>query len=260
MKKAILLLSFLALCLFVHAKINLKRIETQILERSNFQRESIGLNPLLPEKSLADIARQHSKNMLEQGFFAHVDSDGNRVSDRVNRLYPELLYIAVAENLFSIENATDEETILDEAIGGWLKSPGHRENILNGKYSHLGVGAVQKGKKIMITQVFALPLVKLGTRIPDKVDQSKELVLFFEFMRPVKADKYQAFLSFPDPNIRHDIDDSTYVLGFEPFELRWINSKIFSVRLRFNAGKGNYTLSFGDGSSFLERGYTIPVY
>ena len=36
----------------------------------------------------------------------------------------------------------------------WMKSPGHKRNILNSKFSLIGVGIKKKGKYFYATQVF----------------------------------------------------------------------------------------------------------
>ncbi len=43
------------------------------------------------------------------------------------------------------------------AIDGWMKSPGHRDNILRPIFTQTGVGVWQEGDKYYITQLFLLP-------------------------------------------------------------------------------------------------------
>lgn len=40
------------------------------------------------------------------------------------------------------------------AVNGWMNSPGHRKNILNGEYDEAGVGIAQVNDYLIITQVF----------------------------------------------------------------------------------------------------------
>ncbi len=243
----------------VWAKQKMNSLEGRILERTNFERESVGLGTLIHDTGLAELARKHSKNMLAQGFFAHEDPDGKRVGERANDQYPELLYYSIAENLASVMHHKNTELMVDAAMQGWLNSPGHRDNLLNSRYTHLGVGAATDGKIVLITQVFAFPLVKLGTRIPPVVDSNKELVLYLEYMRNSEPGKFEAYLHYPNPRKAFFVDETTYVLGFEPFKPEWINSKIFRIRLRFDDGRGTYRLTFGDGGSFLGNYYIIEV-
>lgn len=260
MRKLLIVLLLVFPNLILGARLNIKHLENAILQKTNFERESVGLNPLKFDAGLADVARYHSANMAKHDFFDHTDHEDMKVGDRAKAIYPQLLFNSIGENLASVTNAKDVETIISEAVTGWMNSPGHRENILNSRFSHLGIGIVRDGKKVLITQVFARPMVKLGSKIPARVRADKDLVLFFEYMRDSGAERFEAFLHFPDPGQKHFIDERTFVMGFEPFSLNWINDHVFSVRLRFNGGAGVYILTFGEGGTFLSNGFTIQVY
>jgi uncharacterized protein YkwD len=106
--------------------------------------------PLLAESRLALAARGHSSDMAQQAYFDHVGKDGSQPWDRVSaQQYP---WQSVGENI-AAGYATPEE-----AVAGWLKSPGHCANIMAQNYTQTGVGQVQGGPyKIYWTQVFARP-------------------------------------------------------------------------------------------------------
>ena len=38
---------------------------------------------------------------------------------------------------------------------GWMKSPGHRANLMNPRYTKIGIGIVAKGGYVYATQIFA---------------------------------------------------------------------------------------------------------
>jgi hypothetical protein len=47
-----------------------------------------------------------------------------------------------------------EEEVDQRAVSGWMNSPGHRRNILNGEYTEAGVGIAQVKDYFIMTQVF----------------------------------------------------------------------------------------------------------
>lgn len=241
------------------ARIKPREIEQEILRATNFERESLGFEPLKYDSGLADLARYHSANMARHDFFAHEDHEGKTVGSRAQARYSQLLYVSIGENLASLTNATDSKMVVTEAISGWMDSPGHRENILNSRFTHLGVGVIVEGRKVLITQVFAYPMVKLISKIPNTVDKDRELVLYCEYMRDGGAERYEGYLHYPDRNQKHFIDERTYVVGFEPVPLKWTGKRAFSVRLQFRGGPGTYVLTFGEGGTFINNGFAIQV-
>jgi uncharacterized protein YkwD len=66
---------------------------------------------------------------------------------------PRWRYLAAGENLARIESRDP----VGRAVSGWLKSPGHRENMLSARFTTTGVGACRKGRAIYFTQLFLRP-------------------------------------------------------------------------------------------------------
>lgn len=194
MKLIIVALLMSCLCISCVAKNELIDMESGILRATNIEREKLGFESLLPEAGLSELARYHSNSMAEHNFFAHEDHLGMDVGKRTATYYSELMVKAVGENLYSISNVTADTDIVQKAIEGWMNSPGHRANILNGTFTHLGVGIIKKDGKYLITQVFATPIVKLKTRIPATIDQNQEILLHFDYMRPESGEFYEAYL------------------------------------------------------------------
>src|SRR6185369_16837206 len=65
-----------------------------------------------------------------------------------------------------------------EVVKSWMDSPGHRENILNKKYTELGIGiAADKNGELYYTQVFARPAAGNTEPIsPEIAEAPKEIV------------------------------------------------------------------------------------
>lgn len=94
---------------------------------------------------LATAARLHSEDMAQNDFFSHTGSDGSSVGQRVTR--QGYAWGTVGENIST--RGTPQEV-----VDGWLRSPGHCENIMSPDFTEMGAG-VAGGKW---TQVFARPL------------------------------------------------------------------------------------------------------
>lgn len=95
---------------------------------------TFGPAPPLEMDDIARIAaRQHSTEMGEMAFFDHVSPDGRTVGDRLQN---------VGFNGAQPwgENIAAGYSTPEEAMAGWLSSPGHCANIMNPSYRALGVG------------------------------------------------------------------------------------------------------------------------
>jgi uncharacterized protein YkwD len=64
-----------------------------------------------------------------------------------------LLNNSPAINILDTTYNTKEE-VDSQAVVGWMNSPGHRKNILNGSYDEAGIGVAQVKDYYIITQVF----------------------------------------------------------------------------------------------------------
>ena len=110
-----------------------------LLEAMNRRRAAHGLDPLELDRRLNLAAADRAADMFALGYFDHVSPDGRspflKVTGRGYR------YRAVGENLAA--GYRTAEAIVD----GWMRSPGHRANILSPQYSDLGV-AVRAGAPV----------------------------------------------------------------------------------------------------------------
>ena len=110
--------------------------------------------PLRWNEELAAVARAHSRNMLEQRFFDHVDLEGRTLSARMKAA--GIPWRALGENIAI--NGT-----VPGAEAAFMNEPrfqnNHRANILNANYTDVGIGIVQgPNGSFYITQDFlAIP-------------------------------------------------------------------------------------------------------
>lgn len=125
------------------------QIEAAVRESINQVRQKNGLKPLKNYDKLADVARNYSRKMAQNNFFAHVSPDGSTLPQRVKA--GGISYWLVGENLFTSTNIPQPVQV---AVDGWMDSPGHRENILRPIFTETGVGVWRIQDKYYITQLF----------------------------------------------------------------------------------------------------------
>ena len=121
-------------------------LEVNMLRLVNSERIKAGLNILKPDPELTKVARIHSVDMFQRGYFSHVSLDGKGPFDRMRDHGVE--FTNAGENLALAPT-------LDIAHNGLMHSPGHRANILRPEFGRLGIGIVDGGKYgLMISQEF----------------------------------------------------------------------------------------------------------
>ncbi len=108
----------------------------------NAERTKRGRKALKPSSQLQKAAQSYTRAMVRGSFFDHVSPSGSTLLTRVRRgtryLRGARRY-ALGENIAwgSSSYATPRET-----VKGWMESGGHRANILNRRFKHVGIGVV----------------------------------------------------------------------------------------------------------------------
>ena len=123
-----------------------KGMAKEIFRLVNEHRKAIGLKPLVMNDVISRAAEDHSKNMADEKIsFSHINLD-----ERVAKINKQLKQGANAW----AENVATGQRSAKEAVGTWLKSQGHKENI-EGDYNQTGIG-IAKGKNgsLFFTQIF----------------------------------------------------------------------------------------------------------
>ncbi len=115
-------------------------LEAGVLQQLNAVRAEHGLSALRTNAKLAAAATQHSREMADDGYFDHNSVDGTSFATRIAKWYPLGSFHSwtVAENLLWSSPSVDPP----EAVAMWMRSPGHRANILNARFREIGIGAV----------------------------------------------------------------------------------------------------------------------
>lgn len=125
--------------------------EKRIWQMINEERSKDGSGSLVWDARLANVARSHSDKMASEDFFGHKDKNGKNLVDRM-RAINLTNWSGVAENLYFCKGFDDPTTA---AVMGWLKSSGHKSNLLNKSWKSTGIGiATSSDGKVYVTQVF----------------------------------------------------------------------------------------------------------
>jgi uncharacterized protein YkwD len=126
------------------------QLERQTFDEINQHRQSIGLQALIWNETVAETARIHSQNMANDTVpFSHDGFDA-----RFERLNTTIRISNMAENVAFNNFDTPVET----AVTGWLQSQGHKQNIEAPVYTETGIGVVKgQDNAYYFTQIFIKP-------------------------------------------------------------------------------------------------------
>lgn len=102
----------------------------------NDERAVKGCKALVIDDRITTAAQGHSTDMATQNYFSHKSKDGRDFVQRMKEAgYPK----PGGENI-AMGYSTPEAV-----MEGWMKSQGHRENILNCSFTTMGVGLDTRG-------------------------------------------------------------------------------------------------------------------
>lgn len=136
---------------------NYSQIEARVFELTNQERQSAGLSPLAPDDALTNAARWQSCCLAANNILEHESEQCGTVDGR-------LMMFGVmqegGENLGQVPDAPSyyantwqptrlysDEEVAQHIVTGWMNSPPHRANILDPRYTNLGVGICKGGER-----------------------------------------------------------------------------------------------------------------
>ncbi|NLP36286.1 MAG: LysM peptidoglycan-binding domain-containing protein [Firmicutes bacterium] len=124
----------------------LNEAEQKMLDLVNAERSKAGLAPLKIDMELVRLARLKSQDMIDLNYFSHQSPTYGSPFDMMKAA--GITYRLAGENLAGAPT-------VERAHTGLMNSSGHRANILNPNYTHIGIGAVSGGRYgMMFTQMF----------------------------------------------------------------------------------------------------------
>lgn len=116
-----------------------ERMADQVLQLVNLERAEADLPPVTRNTALEHIADDYACRMIAENFFGHTDPEtGHGPGDRA--VVGKYSFYAIGENL-----AAGQETAA-EVMKVWMDSPSHRDNILDEKWSEVGISVRAGGE------------------------------------------------------------------------------------------------------------------
>lgn len=130
-------------------KSNIKKLtpnEQEMIRLVNAERSKRGLSPLKADLELSDVARNKSQDMIDNDYFSHYSPTYGSPFEMLKNF--GVKYIYAGENIAGNPNVKSAHESL-------MKSEGHKKNILNPNFTHIGLG-IKEGSKYgkIFTQMF----------------------------------------------------------------------------------------------------------
>jgi uncharacterized YkwD family protein len=104
---------------------------------TNEERAKQGLEPLELDTELSAVAKDKSLDMQNKGYFSHNSPTYGSPFDMMKQYGID--YRTAGENI------AKGQTSPEQVVEGWMNSEGHRKNIMNPDFTHIGVGHAENG-------------------------------------------------------------------------------------------------------------------
>ena len=117
---------------------NVSDFEQQVFELVNQERQNAGLGALTMDSKLVQVARAKAQDMHDKNYFDHQSPTYGSPFDMMKTF--GVSFQSAGENI--AKGQTSPEQVMSQ----WMNSPGHRANILNGGFTHIGVGYASTGE------------------------------------------------------------------------------------------------------------------
>lgn len=231
-------------------------VEQQIVERVNRERARRHLPALKQFGPLSVIARDHSRSMMQYNFFDHVDHLGRNPSQRMAERFPRIIG-AIGENIASSEGLAWED-VAARTVTGWVQSPGHRANILNSTFTHIGIGAVRQNGRWIITQNFGSLICEVLDPAPSDAQTGSLVKLAFKYLGAIPRSSIRVHLTLPDVNAKYWLTARTYSVGGVMLTPSW-QSDAFSVAVKIPDIPGMYSFQVGSEAGYFDAGIRMNV-
>ncbi len=121
--------------------------ELDVLNLTNQERQKAGLKPFSGDyTNLNRSARAKSQDMAANNYFSHTSPTYGDPFAMMRNFGVQ--YQSAGENIAKGQPSPQE------VVQAWMNSPGHRANIMNASYTHMGVGYVANNGQPCWTQQF----------------------------------------------------------------------------------------------------------
>jgi uncharacterized protein YkwD len=107
---------------------------SEVIDKTNQQRANSGLEPLVVNQALTQAALAKGQDMMSDQYWAHVAPDGTE----------PWYFIDEAGYTYNVagENLARDFSETTNMMQAWMDSPTHRANILNSRYTEIGIAVI----------------------------------------------------------------------------------------------------------------------
>jgi uncharacterized protein YkwD len=126
-----------------------------LLQETNSQRSGSGKASLSLNSKLSQAAQAKANDMVQRDYWAHVSPDGKQPWTFISGV--GYAYTAAGENLaYGFDTSA-------AAVSGWMNSPSHKANLLNGMFKEVGFGIANgadyqgNGEQTVVVALYATP-------------------------------------------------------------------------------------------------------
>lgn len=116
---------------------NISEFAQQVIDLTNQERAKGGLAALKADTQLSGVALKKSQDMQANNYFSHTSPTYGSPFDMMRDF--GVTYKSAGENIAQGQRTPQE------VVQAWMNSEGHRKNIMNGDFTHIGVGYEQNG-------------------------------------------------------------------------------------------------------------------
>ncbi|MRX71867.1 SCP-like extracellular protein [Bacillus lacus] len=116
---------------------NISDFESKVIELTNAERAKEGLPKLQADEEVSNVAQEKSNDMQQNQYFSHNSPTFGSPFDMMRDF--GVTYKTAGENIAMGQRSPEE------VVQAWMDSEGHRKNIMNGDFTHIGVGHTEEG-------------------------------------------------------------------------------------------------------------------
>ena len=208
-----------------------------VLLYTNMERYKAGLPILTVDDKLSSVAKTKMLDLFARQYFAHTSPSGKDVADLAKDA--GYSYAAVGENLALGGFATSKSV-----VDAWMKSPGHRANILSKGFTQIGIAAgsgLYEGKNAwVIVQSFGTPLSSCPGMDPVVKSNLESIQHLLEALRGIVS-RREALLD------NHAVPRSEYAARVDSYNaaVKVYNDKVVAYKAlvkEYNSGVSSFNV------------------
>jgi uncharacterized protein YkwD len=139
----------------VYAQSEVATAERALFDALNRERAAKGLPALHWDAALAAAAREHASRMAQRNVLSHQLPGEPQVQDRASKAGAR--FTTIAENIAVAPNSATIHS-------AWMRSPHHRENILDPELNDVGIGVVKTSNGLFAVQDFSQAVANLNLK------------------------------------------------------------------------------------------------